>query len=61
MSKSTQLILDDGCPERWTKSIFMNTFINHAVAVTQIYHLEAPIGISISKLNEVLRLLPEVN
>ncbi len=54
------MILDDGCPEKWTKSIFIDTFINHALSVTQIYHLEAQTEITIRKLNEILTLLPDV-
>ena len=37
LSKSSQLSLDEVCPERWTKTIFISDYINHALTGTQIY------------------------
>ena len=61
MSKSIRLIIDNPYPEKYCESIFINHYINHALTVTRIYHLEIRTQISISKLNEILCLLPEVN
>jgi len=61
LSKAIQLIIDDGCPERWSKSIFIDTYINHALTLTRIYHLEIQTKIDIGKLNEILYLLPDVH
>lgn len=60
LAKSTRLIIENGCPEQCSKPMFIDTHINHAVAVTKIYHFEIQITITISKLNEILRLLPDV-
>jgi hypothetical protein len=61
LSKSIQLNIHDPCPERWTKTILINEFINHALRVTHIYDLKIQSRISSEKLNEILRLLPNVN
>jgi hypothetical protein len=61
LSKSIRLSLDEVCPERWTKTIFIDDYINHALNVTQIYHLEIHAKIFTDKLMEILHLLPEVN
>ncbi|CAF3611719.1 unnamed protein product [Rotaria sp. Silwood1] len=61
LSKSIRLSLDEICPERWTKTIFINDSINHALTVTQIYQLEIHAKIFRDKLMEILHLLPEVN
>ena len=61
MSKSIRLIIDNPYPERWCESIFINQYINHALTVTQIYHLEIQTQISVSKLIEILHVLPEVS
>ncbi|CAF1413885.1 unnamed protein product [Rotaria sordida] len=60
LSKSIRLSLDEVCPEQWTKTIFINDYINHALALTQIYHLEIYAKIFTDKLMEILRLLPGV-
>ncbi|CAF4174433.1 unnamed protein product [Rotaria sordida] len=61
LSKSIRLSLDEVCPEQWLKTIFIDDFINHALTITQIYHLEIHTKIFSSKLMEILHLLPEVN
>ncbi|CAF3940561.1 unnamed protein product [Rotaria sordida] len=60
LSKSIRLSLDDVCPEQWTKTIFINDYINHVLTLTQIYHLEIHKKIFTDKLMEILRLLPGV-
>ncbi|CAF2519258.1 unnamed protein product [Rotaria sp. Silwood2] len=61
LSKSIRLSLDEICPERWTKTIFINDYINYALTVTKIYQLEIHAKIFSDKLMEILHLLPEVN
>ncbi|CAF2103335.1 unnamed protein product [Rotaria magnacalcarata] len=61
LSKSIRLSLDETCPERWTKTIFIEDYIRHALNLTQIYHLEINAQIFSGKLMKILRLLPEVN
>ncbi len=61
LSKSIRLSLDKASPERWTKTIFISDYINHALPVTQIYQLEIHAKIFSDKLMEILHLLPEVN
>ncbi|CAF3964278.1 unnamed protein product [Rotaria sordida] len=60
LSKSIRLSLDDVCPEQWTKTIFINDYINHVLTLTQIYHLEIHKKIFTDKLMEILRLLPGI-
>jgi hypothetical protein len=60
LCKSIQLIVDELCPEKWSKSIFINEYIDHALSVTQINHLESPTRVSLDELSEILSLLPEV-
>ncbi|CAF4405095.1 unnamed protein product, partial [Rotaria sordida] len=40
LSKSIRLSLDDLYPEQSTKTIYLNDYINYALTLTQIYHLE---------------------
>jgi hypothetical protein len=61
LSKSTRLTIDNACPEQWTKTKSLSDYINHALTVTQIYHLTLPIKILSGALSEILRLLPGVN
>ncbi|CAF2147908.1 unnamed protein product, partial [Rotaria magnacalcarata] len=61
LSKSIRLSLDETCPEQWTKTIFIEDYIRHALNLTQIYHLEINAQIVSGKLMKILRLLPEVN
>ncbi|CAF1208570.1 unnamed protein product [Rotaria sp. Silwood1] len=60
LSKSIRLSLDEVCPERWTKTMFIHDYINHVLTLTQIYHLEIHKKIFTDKLMEILRLLPGV-
>ncbi|CAF0840070.1 unnamed protein product [Adineta steineri] len=61
LSKSIRLIIDNPYLEKWYRPIFLNQSINHALTVTQIYHLEIRTQLSIIILNEILHMLPEVN
>ncbi|CAF3773086.1 unnamed protein product [Rotaria sordida] len=60
LSKSIRLSLDDLCPEQWTKTIYLNDYINHTLTLTQIYHLEIHEKIFCDKLIEILHLLPNI-
>ncbi|CAF4138930.1 unnamed protein product [Rotaria sordida] len=60
LSKSIRLRLDEVCPEQWTKTIYLNDYINHVLCLTHIYHLEIRAKIFCDKLMEILHLLPDV-
>ncbi|CAF1363935.1 unnamed protein product [Rotaria sordida] len=60
LSKSIRLSLDEVRPEQWTKTIFIDDYINHILTVTQIYHLEIHVKIFTDKLMEILHLLSEI-
>ncbi|CAF4217004.1 unnamed protein product [Rotaria sp. Silwood2] len=60
LSKSIRLRLDDLCPEKWTKTIYLNDYINYALTLTQIHHLEIHAKICCDKLMEILHLLPDI-
>ncbi|CAF5026192.1 unnamed protein product [Rotaria sp. Silwood1] len=61
LSKSTRLILVNASPEGWSKSLTINKYINHALTVTKIHHIEIHEELSIGKLSEILYLLPELD
>ena len=58
--KSTQLTLDRVESEEAMDTILINDCINHALRVTQIYHIETYLPLVCDKLIEILHLLPEV-
>ncbi|CAF0897618.1 unnamed protein product [Rotaria sordida] len=60
LSKSIRLSLDDLYPEQSTKTIYLNDYINYALTLAQIYHLEIHAKIFCNKLMEILHLLPDV-
>ncbi|CAF4821567.1 unnamed protein product, partial [Rotaria sp. Silwood2] len=60
LSKSIRLRLDDLCPEKWTKTIYLNDYINYTLTLTQIHHLEIHAKIFCDKLMEILHLLPDI-
>ncbi|CAF1520457.1 unnamed protein product, partial [Adineta steineri] len=65
-SKSNQLLksvafeIGEKSPERWVKSISINDHIYHALTITQIYHLQISVAISLENLYKILVLLPDI-
>ncbi len=60
-SKSVRLIIEDLYPEQFFKTLSINSYINHVLTVTKIYHLEIQENICFCKLCEILSLLPELD
>ncbi|CAF4206710.1 unnamed protein product, partial [Rotaria sordida] len=60
-SKPIRLIIKDVSPEKWFKTLSINQYIDHVLAVTKIYHLEIQETICFNKLCEILYNLPELD
>ncbi|CAF0723095.1 unnamed protein product [Adineta steineri] len=60
LSKSVEFEIGDISPEQWVKSITINDHIYHALTITQIYHLQISMEISLEELYKILVLLPDI-
>ncbi|CAF3419829.1 unnamed protein product, partial [Rotaria sp. Silwood2] len=61
LSKFIRLILVNASSEQWSTSLTLNKYINHALTVTHIHHIEIQEHIFIGTLREILYLLPELD
>ncbi|CAF1466524.1 unnamed protein product [Adineta steineri] len=60
LSKSVEFEINDVSPEQCVKSISINDHIYHALTITQIYHLQISMTVSLEDLYKILVLLPDI-